>query len=345
MEESPLYRISGLRFHYGDTFELSIPGMEIGEGESIGLVGPNGGGKSTLLKLLAFLETPREGTIFFLGKNVQGHGTSMARNVTILLQEPYLLKTTIFENVAYGLRVRGEKDRIRERVEETLGQVGLPFSEFAGRKWHQLSGGEAQRVALASRLILKPKALLLDEPTASIDSYSTYRVRQAIVDIRKSLRMALVVASHDLEWLNGAVDRIYKIHDGRIIGSGEENVIPGPWEALGDGRWRKALEEGRFLLAAGPPPGRETAALLRGTDIEVHVAEWEERSVENILPATVTGMFSGSRGKNLTIQVDLGGITLQAMMSPERADHLRVLPGKRVWVAFPAAALRWLQLR
>jgi tungstate transport system ATP-binding protein len=345
MEEKPLYRISGLRFHYGDTFELSIPGMEIAEGESIGLVGPNGGGKSTLLKLLAFLETPQEGSIVFLGKSVQGSGASVARNVTILLQEPYLLKTSIFENVAYGLRVRGEKERIRERVEKALWQVGLPFSEFAHRKWHQLSGGEAQRVALASRLILNPKALLLDEPTASIDSYSTYRIRQAIVDIRKSLRMALIVASHDLEWLNGAVDRIYKIHDGRIIGSGEENLIPGPWEPCGNDLWRKVLEGGQSIVAAGSPPGRESAALLRGSDVEVHVAEWEERSVENILPATVTGMFSGMRGKSLTVQVDLGGLTLQAMMSPERADHLRVLPGRRVWVAFPAAALRWLQIR
>jgi ABC-type molybdate transport system ATPase subunit len=77
----------------------------------------------------------------------------------------------------------------------------------------------------------------------------------------------------------------------------------------------------------------------------VRVAEWEERSIENILPATVTGMFSGARGKRLTVQVALGGLPLQARMSPERAEHLRVLPGKCIWVAFPAGALRWLQLR
>ena len=127
MEEQPLYRISGLRFHYGDTFELFIPGMEVGEGESIGLVGPNGGGKSTLLKLLAFLETPREGTIFFLGKNIHGTDASTARNVTILLQEPYLLKTSIFENVAYGLRVRGERTGSANVWRRPSGRWDCPF--------------------------------------------------------------------------------------------------------------------------------------------------------------------------------------------------------------------------
>jgi tungstate transport system ATP-binding protein len=93
---------------------------------------------------------------------------------------------------------------------------------------------------LASRLILKPKGLLLDEPTASIDSYSTYRIRQAIVDIRKSLRMALVVASHDLEWLNGAVTGSTRSMTAGSSGRGGKRDS-GPWEPGDDGRWRKRL--------------------------------------------------------------------------------------------------------
>jgi len=341
MASNPLYRLSNLRFHYGDTFTLSIPELEIEAGASIGLVGPNGGGKSTLLKILAFLETPREGEIVFQGKKVQGADSSVARNVTILLQEPYLLQTTVFENVAYGLRVRGKKEGLRNRVEEVLHRVGLPYEEFAHRKWHQLSGGEAQRVALASRLILNPQALLLDEPTASVDPYSTYLIRQAIIDVWKTFRTTLIVASHDLEWLNGAVDRIYKVHDGKIIGSGEENLLPGPWEPCSASLWKKVLEGGNVILAP-PPPHRESTALLRGTEIELHVAEWKETASENILPGVITGMYAEQLKGYLNIYVDIGGITLLSVMTPERADHLRVLPGKKIWVSFPATALRWL---
>jgi len=341
MTSTPLYRLSNLRFHYGDTFALSIPELEIEAGASIGLVGPNGGGKSTLLKILAFLETAQEGEIVFRGKKVQGTDSSVTRNVTILLQEPYLLQATVFENVAYGLRVRGEKDGLRNRVEDVLHRVGLPYGEFAHRKWHQLSGGEAQRVALASRLILNPLALLLDEPTASVDPYSTYLIRQAIIDVWKTFRTTLIVASHDLEWLNGAVDRIYKVHDGKIIGAGDENLLPGPWEPCSGSFSKKVLEGGSVILAP-PPPHRESTALLRGTEIELHMAEWKEKTVENILPGVITGMYSEQFKGYLNIYVDIGGITLLSVMTPERADHLRVLPGKKIWVAFPATALRWL---
>jgi len=343
MTPAPLYRLSNLTFRYGtDGFALSIPEMDIEAGASIGLVGPNGGGKSTLLKLLAFLETPQKGTIFFQGKKVSGAGDpSVMRSVTILLQEPYLLQATVFENVAYGLRIRGEKEGVREKVADVLERVGLPYGEFGHRKWHQLSGGEAQRVALASRLILKPLALLLDEPTASVDPYSAYRIREAIVDVWKTFKTTLLVASHDEEWLNGSVDRIYKVHDGKIIGSGDENLLPGPWEPAPDSLWKKGLEGGRTIVAP-PPPHRESTALLRGTDVDLYVSEWQEKKIENIIPGVITGMYMESFKGHLNIYVDIGGITILSVMAPERADHLRVLPGKKIWVAFPASALRWL---
>ncbi|HOP35604.1 MAG TPA: TOBE domain-containing protein, partial [Syntrophales bacterium] len=87
---------------------------------------------------------------------------------------------------------------------------------------------------------------------------------------------------------------------------------------------------------------RESTALLRGTDVDLYVSEWQEKKIENIIPGVITGMYMESFKGHLNIYVDIGGITILSVMAPERADHLRVLPGKKIWVAFPASALRWL---
>lgn len=111
----PLYEIKDLKFRYGDRFELDIPDLIIESGSSVGLMGPNGGGKSTLLKILSFIEAPDEGTITFEGTPITGNETGSKRNITILLQDPYLLKRSVFDNVAYGLKIRNEKSNLRKK--------------------------------------------------------------------------------------------------------------------------------------------------------------------------------------------------------------------------------------
>ncbi len=162
---TPLYELQGVVRRYGDRVALDVPELAIHPGEIVGLVGPNGSGKSTLLRTLAFLDPPDEGMLLFRGAPACPATPELRRQATLLLQEPYLLKTSIFENVAYGVRLRGEKDPVG-RVRKALEAVGLDYDAFARRPWHALSGGEAQRVALASRLALRPAVLLLDEPTA-----------------------------------------------------------------------------------------------------------------------------------------------------------------------------------
>ena len=180
-----IYQIQNIDHYYGDKQVLSVDDISIPSASITGLIGPNGSGKSTLLKLLGFLEQPTYGAILFKGKKVIPLPNEVRFGVTLLTQEPYLMRRSVFDNVAYGLKIRRDTKDLRNRVWEALAQVGLDSKDFARRKWTALSGGEAQRVALAARLVLKPEVLLLDEPTANVDTDSARLIRKASLKARE----------------------------------------------------------------------------------------------------------------------------------------------------------------
>lgn len=212
---SGLINLFNVRQRYGDRTVLSVDRLAIEAGTIVGLAGPNGSGKSTLLRLLAFLEAPASGTLTFQDTPVSTKPAAHHRHVTLLVQEPYLLKRSVHANVAYGLKVRGQTD-VNRPVQRALHMVGLDPESFANRQWYELSGGEAQRVALAARLVLQPKVLLMDEPTASLDGQSAALIRQAALTARDENNTALVIASHDMAWLNAVSDHILHLEQGEI---------------------------------------------------------------------------------------------------------------------------------
>lgn len=191
-----LYKMQGLEKYYSNKIAMALPYFEINKGQIIALTGANGAGKSTLLRLLAFLEKPDCGTIDFWGTiNI-----APRHEVTLLLQEPYLLKRTVCKNLEYGLHVRGDMNNSTERVKTALAYVGFAPEKVMYRQWYELSGGEKQRVALAARLILNPLVLLLDEPTASVDMQSAILIYKAVNMIVQQ-GTTVIIASHDREWL------------------------------------------------------------------------------------------------------------------------------------------------
>lgn len=341
MNEVPLYRLQNLIYRYDHRFRLHIPDYSITKGAAIGFVGPNGGGKSTLLKLLAFIEPPHEGTIYYNGTKADNNNTELQKNVTILLQEPYLLKRSVFENVAYGLKVRNKKNNIKDRVHYALGLVGLPPEDFARRRWHELSGGEAQRVALAARLILRPEVLILDEPTASVDQKSAVLIKEAITMLRKKLDTTLIIASHDLVWLNSVADKIEKVYDGQIVGYATENLIEGPWNRDDDGLWKKTLSDGQKIAAATPPEDTHASALLNPSDIMISMKIPEEISAQNILTGTVSYMSMENDSDKMIFTVDVADTHLVCRITHHAAESLKLLPGKNVVILFKASSIHW----
>jgi tungstate transport system ATP-binding protein len=228
---STLYELVDVVQRYDDREVLHIPELTIDAGVILGLAGPNGGGKSTLLRLLAFLESPVVGELRYRGQPTLGQEFELRGEVTCFPQEPYLLKRSVRANVGYGLILRGASD-VRERVDAALRQVGLDPARFGGRSWHQLSGGEGKRVALAARLALRPKVLLLDEPTANLDRDSAELVRKAVLAAREHYGTTLVISGHDQPWLRAICDNILWLRDGRLnaptVGEGHERPASNP---------------------------------------------------------------------------------------------------------------------
>lgn len=193
-----MYRLHSVRKCYGSNVALDIEELTIAEGRLYTLTGANGAGKSTLLNILAFLMPPTSGEILYSGKRVEwerGSLEGLRKKVTLLHQSPYLFGGTVHANVAFGLKARGiHGEEQRRRTDKALDIVDL--RGFRERKARELSGGEAQRVAMARALALEPEVLLLDEPLANIDR-ETAGLLETVIASLPLLGTTVVMTTHD----------------------------------------------------------------------------------------------------------------------------------------------------
>lgn len=211
---APLYEGRDLSQVYNGRAALSLAEFRLNRGEVLALTGPNGSGKSTLLRLLAFLEKPATGVLRY-----HGDGGDPRREVTLLLQDPYLLRETVFRNVTLGLSLRGRRRGLADAYRAAMTAVGFERPEdMASRGPRALSGGERQRVALAARLALDPTVLLLDEPTSNVDVRSA---RAIVAAVRRSMAegTTVVYATHDQSLLDA--------WGGRVLRLGEDWTLAG----------------------------------------------------------------------------------------------------------------------
>lgn len=232
---SPLYQLQGICQQYGTRTVLALDDLEIGEGDVLAVLGPSGAGKSTLLRLLNFLEPPSHGIIRFDGRPVTTPPPlAVSRSVTTVFQRPLLLDRTVRQNVEYGLRLRG----LREdgRVAAALQQVGL--SELGGARAPRLSGGEMQRVALARALVIEPRVLLLDEPTANLDPANVAIVESAVRNLLQQRSTTVVLATHNLHQARRLADQVALLLDGRLV---EVGPVARVFDAPHDERTRAFL--------------------------------------------------------------------------------------------------------
>lgn len=319
---------------------LVVESFSLAAAEIVGLVGPNGSGKSTFLKILACVETCTSGSVRFHGEIVAPFSNRVRGRLALLTQEPYLLRRSVFENIAYGPRRSGQTGALTARVNEALATVGLPAS-FAGRKWSELSGGEAQRVALAARLVLRPECLLLDEPIASVDIQSAVLIRQAIRAARDDWGTTLVIASHQRSWLNDISDRLVFMYNGRIIQGDTENILFGPWRSIDVDRSEKTLADGQKIVV-GVPPSVQASCLVAPEKIRL-LAKGAKRLTpeENVLRGTVTGIYVAQGSGAVTVLVCCGGQSFTVCL-PDVLETAKYAPGEEVAVAFAPLAVTWL---
>lgn len=214
----PVISLKNIRITQGDNFSLSVETLSLQPHLIYALTGPNGAGKSTLLRVMALLMTPQAGSIEFTG-SPSDNLTQQRHRVTLVEQSPYLFKGSVADNLSYGLKLRNvdSKERSR-RIKSTLGKVGL--EGFEQRQANALSSGEVQRVALARALVLEPELLLLDEPTANIDSKSL-QTYEAMLNRLPEYGVTVVFSTHDLFQSKRLGDEVLRIENGRLFNDPE----------------------------------------------------------------------------------------------------------------------------
>jgi len=210
----PVVSVKDLLINQGDNFSLSIQRLDLQARRIYALTGPNGAGKSTLLRAMALLLVPQQGTVTFANAG-SSNLTQQRQKVSLVEQSPYLLDGNVYDNLAFGLRLRGVRGNDqKKRIKLALEMVGL--DGFERRKTSKLSGGEVQRVALARAIVLEPEVLLLDEPTSNIDSKSL-QAFERLIRCLPSQGITVVFSTHDLSQPKRLGDEIIRIENGRLL--------------------------------------------------------------------------------------------------------------------------------
>ena len=288
--------------------------LSIRDGEFVTLLGASGCGKTTTLRLIAGFLEPDEGDVFFDGQNMKGVPAYKREVNTIFQRYALFPHYNVFENVAYGLRVRHLPEaEIKERVNEMLTLVNL--SSFAKRNISKLSGGQQQRVAIARALILKPKVLLLDEPLAALDLKLRKDMQNELKNIQKALGITFVFVTHDQEEALSMSDTVVVMNEGKVqqIGSpidiynepqnafvadfiGESNILDGvmraDYRAFFSGREFECLDKGFEV-------NEPVDVVVRPEDVDIVPED------KGMLRGIVTSVTF--RGVHFEIIVDIGG--------------------------------------
>ena len=215
-DTAPFIKVDGITKSFGGFTAVDQVDLEIFRGELFSLLGASGCGKTTLLRILAGLETPTSGRVWIDGVDIT-QMPAYERPVNMMFQSYALFPhMNVAQNVAYGLKRDGiPKEEIGQRVDQMLTMVEL--SGFSKRKPHQLSGGEQQRVALARALVKRPKVLLLDEPLAALDKRLREQTQYELMRIQEQLGVTFIVVTHDQQEAMTLSTRIAVMNEGRFI--------------------------------------------------------------------------------------------------------------------------------
>ncbi|MEM2119352.1 MAG: ATP-binding cassette domain-containing protein [Candidatus Bathyarchaeia archaeon] len=209
--------VQNLFKEYAGKQVLEDVNFKVKNGEIFVLVGPNGAGKTTLLRILDLLEEPTRGKVMFDGENVDyttENKTALRRKIGMVFQQTLLFNASVFDNVAYGLKVRGEKGDIEQKVKEALELVQL--HGFETKNALTLSGGEAQRVALAQAIITSPQLLLLDEPTANLDPRNVSIIEQVLSSVNQEKKTTIIMTTHNLHQAENLAQQVAVLNEGKI---------------------------------------------------------------------------------------------------------------------------------
>lgn len=322
--------------------------IEPKEGEITSIIGPNGVGKTTLLRILNLLEKPTGGKLFFDNRELKRATISIRRRMAMILQNPMMFNGSVYNNVAYGLKIRGKRS-FKNEIEEALSMTGL--SELRNQSALTLSGGEAQRVALARALVLCPEVLFLDEPTADLDPLSKKIIENLIPAINREYGTTIIMATHDLLAGEKLSNRLIMMMDGKVAQEGSSEEVfhrPNSWHSA-QFVGVENLFEGKLFFSNGSVKldiegveievvtslrGRVCAS-LRAEEIILSLEPFSS-SARNCLCGTIENIED--LGPTSLVSID-AGVIFQAIVTRRSKKEMELQMGKKIFLTFKASSV------
>jgi sulfate/thiosulfate transport system ATP-binding protein len=334
----------GITKKFGQFAALDHVDLTVPSGELVALLGPSGSGKTTLLRIIAGLEFPDEGTIRFDGADITGRSAG-DRRVGFVFQHYALFRhMTVFENIAFGLKVRPRKHRppkgeIQRRVHDLLRLIQL--ENLAYRYPSQLSGGQRQRVALARALAVEPSVLLLDEPFGALDAKVRLELRRWLRQLHDEIHITSVFVTHDQEEALEVADRVVVMNQGRIeqIGSPDEvynhPATPFVYKFLGNvNLFHGRIDEGQAHLldhavstTKASPNSQDTVVYVRPHFLEIR----REPDGAAHFRATIRHINSAGPLVKIEARTEWGG-SVHVELSQERFRELQLAKNDEVFI-------------
>jgi ABC-type Fe3+/spermidine/putrescine transport system ATPase subunit len=349
---TPIIEARQLQKHYGGPLAVRDVSFSVNEGEFLSLLGASGSGKTTTLRMIAGLETPTQGTVLFRGRDITNVPVAQ-RDMRMVFQDFALFPNlTVWENVAFGLRLRINRGRVtRDQIKARVGQYldTVQLSDHADKMPHQLSGGQRQRVSLARALVTDPPVVLFDEPLGSLDANMRKVMQLELKRLHRELRKTFIYVTHDQEEAMGLSDRVAVLQDGQLLqlGTPDEiyfrpncgavasfigaaNVLQGVAEVAPGGPLGVQLIGGLRLAAAdnaaGVANGDAVTIMLRAE--QVRLAPAAGHAADGLRARITERLFLGEKVR-YELKVPATGLRLTAIAS---GDPLRLSLGDDVIV-------------
>lgn len=352
-----MIRLEKISKSFGGKKVLDQISAEIPTGKIFTIIGPSGQGKTTLLKLINFLDLPSEGQIFLDGVSLHQPGLdiiALRRRMGMVFQTPIAFNETVFENIAIGLRFRHFSSvEIDSKVQKKLQEIGL--TGYENRKAKTLSGGEMQRVSLARVMVTEPDLLLLDEPTANLDPISTTKIEELIRYYNREFGTTVIMASHDLFQGQRMADQVAVMMEGRFIQTGDTidvfsepcsanvakfigigNVIPGTVKGYEDGMILIDLGGVTVHAMSSLQNGRVTVA-IRPEEITLYTNPDGKMSARNVLNGVI--MDIKPYGIISHVIVTCSQISLVVQVTWQAVRDMDLERGQEVLLSFKAPSV------
>lgn len=348
-----LLEIQNLSKKYDGKNVLENINLSIKRGTTLGIIGPTGCGKTTLLRIIDLIEKPSSGRIFFNGQDIpksKNDRMEVRRNMGMVFQKPIFFKGTVSDNICYGMNIRGfNKDLYQDKIKDLLESLGM--SGYEKRDASTLSGGETQRMSLARALITDPDLLLLDEPTANLDPISTEKIENLIEKLRSERNTTIILATHNLiqgqhlsdeiTILNkeifqiGKPEEVFRKPKNRFVADfvGVKNVKKGNSRKVEE--TLTLINTGNISVYSSSPLEGKVYMSIRPEDITLSLSK-VETSALNEFDGEIKEISDS--GGILNLKIDVGEI-FSVYMTRKSFSDMNLTIGSPVWLQFKASAV------